>query len=257
VARSTRFADLTHIELNQAAERGATVLIPLGATEQHGPHLPCDTDTFLAESMALACAERLDGVLVAPAVPWGLSAGHRTLGGTVTLQPITYLTLLLDICKSLVDSGFENQVYVNGHNSNKSIQNALVYEAQQRWDVSIGAVSYYDFAGPALKDICKSADFHAGEMETSLVQAFGGVDRVQSIPAGTGRAPYPITSFEGAPAMVGSSFVERFPDGVAGDPSLASPDTGRRLIEVNLDGLVQFVSEYAEYRRTGPRPPAS
>lgn len=253
---SIRFADLTRVELAAAAERGATVLVPLGATEQHGPHLPADTDTFLAESMCLRAAEQLDDVLVAPAVPWGLSAGHVPLGATITLRPQTYLELLLDIAQSLIDSGFRNQVFVNGHNSNKSMQAALVYEAQRRWGVGLGAVSYYDFAGPTLRDVCDSHDFHAGEMETSLVRAFDD-GRVRAIPAGTGRAPYRITSYDGidpgagGPAMVGSAYVERFPDGVAGDPSLSSVEKGETLVRTNLDGLVTFVREYAAYRRDG------
>jgi creatinine amidohydrolase len=263
MARSLRFADLTHRELAEASNRGTTVLVPLGATEQHGPHLPCDTDTFLADSMAMACAERLDGaVLVAPPVPWGLSAGHLPLGGTITLRPATYLELLLDICDSLIQSGFRNQIYLNGHNSNKSIQNALVYEAQRRWDVGIGAVSYFDFGGPALRDICETPDFHAGEAETSLVKAFGE-DRVLPVPEGTGRAPYSITGYDAAdssrpgPAMVGSSYLERFPDGVAGDPSYASVETGQRIVEHDLQGLVEFVSGYIAYRRDGLRAPTT
>jgi creatinine amidohydrolase len=263
MGRSLRFADLTHVELAKAAERGVTVIVPLGATEQHGPHLPCDTDTFLAYNMALACAERLDGeVLVAPAVPWGLSAGHLPLGGTITLRPSTYLELLLDICDSLIQSGFRNQIYLNGHNSNKSIQNALVYEAQRRWEVGIGAVSYFDFGGPALREICETPDFHAGEAETSLVKAFDD-SRVLPVPEGTGRPPYSITSYDPAdstrpgPAVVGAPYLERFPDGVAGDPSYASVETGQRIVDHDLEGLVRFVSEYAEYRRHGLRTPTA
>jgi creatinine amidohydrolase len=249
-----RFADLTRTELQERAARGVTVLVPLGATEQHGPHLPVDTDTFLAESMCIACAEQLDDVLVAPAVPWGLSHGHMPLGATITLQPATYLSLLLDLCESLIASGFADQVWVNGHNSNKSIQAALVYEAQRRWDVSLGAVSYYDFAGPRLRELCTTSDFHAGEMETSLVKALGE-DRVRPVPEGTGTLPSRITSYDpldvgqGGPALVGMRFAERFPDGVAGDPRAASEATGARIAEVALEGLVRFVSEYAEYRR--------
>lgn len=251
--RSIRFADLTRVELAEASDAGVTVLVPLGATEQHGPHLPADTDTFLAEQMCLACAERLDDVLVAPAVPWGLSAGHLPLGATVTLRPQTYLELLLDIADSLIASGFPNQVYVNGHNSNKSMQMALVYEAQRRWGVGVGAVSYYDFAGSEEKEICESPDYHAGEKETSIFRAFGE-ERLQPIPAGTGNLPVGVTSYESVgagsgPALVGLSYVERFPDGVAGDPSLSSVEKGRRLTEVNLDGLVGFVGEYAASRR--------
>lgn len=254
MARSIRFGDLTRTELDACADREATVLVPVGAIEQHGPHLPTDTDAFLAESTALRCAERLEDVIVAPAVPWGLSANHLPLGGTISVQPETYLNLLLDIAKSLIDSRFPNQVWVNGHNSNKLVLGTLVYEVQRRWGVGIGAVTYFDFAAPHLRDICSTPDFHAGEVETSLVMALGD-GRVQAIPPGTGTLSERLTSFDAAdatrpgPAYVGSSFVERFPDGVAGDPEPATVETGRRLAEANVEGLAQFVSEYAAYRR--------
>lgn len=259
MTRSVRFGDLTRVELAEAAQRGVTVLVPLGATEQHGPHLPTDTDHYFAERVCIACAERMEDVLVAPAVPWGLSAGHVPLGGTITLRPTTYLELLLDIAKGLIDSGFPRQVYVNAHNGNKSMQTALLYEAQARWGIGLGAVSYYDFIGQRLTEICETRDYHAGEMETSLMLALDA-DRVRPIPEGTGTTPERLTSYDGIDpanggiAMVGNAYSERFPDGVAGDPSPATAEKGRALLEADLEGLVRFVGEYAAHAAAVPSP---
>lgn len=257
MARSVRLGDRTATQLGELAARHATVLVPVGATEQHGPHLPIDTDTFLAEHFALRCAERVEDVLVAPAIPWGLSGNHVPLGGTITLRPDTYLELMLDVAKGLLDSGFRDQVWVNGHNGNKPTLSLLVQEAQFRWGVELATVSYYDFGGVRYGEVRKSprgGEFHAGELETSLMRMLTP-ERVGETD-GVGRLVEGLTSFDPCDvsgpfaAQIGASYVERFPDGVAGDPSYAALETAEAVAQADLDGLVRFVQEYRAYRRS-------
>jgi creatinine amidohydrolase len=248
-----RFSDLTRTELNALAERSAIVLVPIGAIEQHGAHLPADTDTFLAEHFALECARSLDYVIVAPAIPWGLSGNHVPLGATISLRPQTHLELLTDVAKGLLDSGFPNQVWINGHNGNRPTLALLVYECQVRWGVSIAAVSYYDFGMERYREIRRSpvgGELHAGELETSLMLALAPA-RVRG-PVSGGALVEPLTSFDardaasGGPAHIGYDYSRRFPDGVAGDPDAADEATGREVAQADLAGLLAFVEDYRE-----------
>lgn len=245
------FGDLTRPELQALAARGAVVLVPVGATEQHGPHLPADTDTFLAHRFASDCAARLEDVIVAPPIPWGLSAGHTPLGATITIRPAIYSELLLDVAHGLADAGFHRQVWVNGHNSNRPALAILVYECQQRWGLSVAAVNYYDFGGKAYGEGRRSelgGEFHAGELETSIMLALDPA-RVGST-EGVGRLATPLTSYDffdvakPGPASIGFPYAKRFPDGVAGDPSTASAELGSSVAAADLEGLVRFVEEY-------------
>src|SRR3989442_2886238 len=95
------------------------VLLPIGTTEQHGPHMPLDTDCFIARSLAERAAELGDeqgvSVLVAPTMNVTLSWYHMQFPGAIRLSTPTFLQVFREICDSLVHHGFENLLAVNGH----------------------------------------------------------------------------------------------------------------------------------------------
>jgi creatinine amidohydrolase len=257
--RRLRLGHYTMPELNERADKGWTVLIPLGTIEQHGKHMPTDTDTALAEHFSFECAKHFDDVIVAPAVPWGLSANHAPFGATITLRVEVYLQLLLDIAKGLMDSGFHNQVWINGHNSNRPTLTVLVNECQQRWNLFVGAANYFDFGGATYRQVRKSepgGEYHGGEQETSVMLSVDSSRVGEAERQGAGTLCTSLTSFDfgsisGPPiANVGFSFKDRFPDGIAGNPGVASLETGNAIAEADLEGLVQFVDEYRAYKRT-------
>src|SRR5262247_700423 len=117
---------LAHLDREAAAERApqAVAVVPVGACEQHGPHLPLGTDLLVVEHIALAAAGILAGdpdVLVAPAIPYGYSAYHLPLGPTVSLRMSTLQAVLTDVCESLVQSGFRRIFLLNGHGGNAEL----------------------------------------------------------------------------------------------------------------------------------------
>lgn len=122
-------ADLTWPEVRDAAARGAGAIVPVGATEQHGPHLPLCTDAVLATELAGAVAEPLD-LLVAPPLTYGyrsrpLSGGGQGFPGTISLSARTLMSQLEDVLVGLIDTGFRRLVVVSWHFENSN----LVYEA--------------------------------------------------------------------------------------------------------------------------------
>jgi len=114
---------LTWPEVEERIAEGVdAVLIPIGSTEQHGHHMPLDTDSFIARSLCLRAAESgaVEGValLVAPTLNVTLSWYHMQFPGSVRLSTTTFLQVFREVCDSLVHHGFENLVAVNGHGGN-------------------------------------------------------------------------------------------------------------------------------------------
>ena len=101
-----------------------TVVLPLGATEQHGPHLPAGTDFFTVDRLAQAAAERAAteiAITVAPALPFGSSDHHLIFGATLSLRTDTYYRVLNDLLRSLVTDGFHRIFLLNGHGGNHEL----------------------------------------------------------------------------------------------------------------------------------------
>jgi len=123
---------------NEVPER-PLVLIPLGSTEQHGPHLPFSTDTFIAEQVAIAVAERLSSgnsgpVVVAPPLAYGASGEHQTFPGTVSIGQEALAVVLVEMIRSVSTWG-RRIVLVNGHGGNvatvKQVVDQMRYERHE------------------------------------------------------------------------------------------------------------------------------
>lgn len=173
--RRFRLGELTRVELQQRLP-SATVVIPIGATEQHGPHLPIMTDHLMAETIALRAAELLPpavDVLVAPVLPYGCSQHHLAVGGALTVTQRTYIAFLVDLAESVARMGCPRLVLLNGHGGNEDpmrvAANELVFE--RRLGMAVCAVSYWTLGRDALAGLPGPTPGHAGHFETSCVLA--------------------------------------------------------------------------------------
>ena len=181
--RPRRLAELTWPEVRDAAARGAGVVVPVGSTEQHGFHLPLNTDVVLPEQLALAAAESLD-LLVAPPLAYGyrsrpLSGGGESFPGTISVSARTLMSQLEDVLLGLARSGFSRVAVLNWHyeNSNFVYEAAwLAHERAGRPDLRIMVV---EAAFSELSDDVMTTLFgdefpgwdveHAAVLETSLM----------------------------------------------------------------------------------------
>lgn len=111
------FIELTEPEIEAQLTRNPLVILPSGSVEQHGPHLPTGTDTFAANGIAHAVAERMDG-LVLPAMPFGVTPMHMPFAGTITLAPDTFMRVVTEICVSAARHGARRLLIVNWHEGN-------------------------------------------------------------------------------------------------------------------------------------------
>lgn len=251
------WAEMTSPEIKHAQEEGAMVLLPVGAIEQHGPHLPVDMDICGAYETAKEVARRLPWTVVAPPVWWGLSGAHRKFPGTLTLRNDTFFNLLVDICDSLIEQGFPKIVLIVGHATNKpTVTNLIKYFAEER-GIFLLQLNYINLCGPVFSRIRKSplgGDAHAGELETSLMMYLkpGKIDpsnapvRMVDPKQQFGISAAMQDIFNPGKVVVGYDLKQSFPEGVMGDPSVASVETGKLAFEAIVDAACGYIEEYRE-----------
>jgi creatinine amidohydrolase len=204
------------------AGRGIAVL-PVGALEQHGPHLPLSTDTLTAEAVAERIAAALDALLL-PAIGYGATWNMSGYPGTVTLRPETVEALALDIAQGVADAGARALVLVNGDWGNRAPL-AKVADAVALPTVLLNHPGL-DETAERVRDSRPAAPglMHAEEIETSLVLAIA-----PALVQGTAEAVYPDFPPEfGTVPMRMHGFS---PSGVFGDPRLATAAKGRTMLD--------------------------
>lgn len=176
---STRllFQEMTREDLRRIAPE-ALVVFPVGAVEQHGPHLPVGTDYFTVEHVTRAAAAQVSDripVVVAPTMPFGSSHHHLPFGGTMSLTTETYFRVIYDLCESLVTDGFRRIFIINGHGGNHELVQLVARDLALKHDVHVAAASYWTIAWDALiaAEAHKMGRLpgHAGIYETSQIMA--------------------------------------------------------------------------------------
>lgn len=264
------FEELTSHDVRAAAAAGAHVIIPTGATEQHGEHLPLGTDTYQGIDMArrAAFALRPEGipVLVGPAVPFGpkafLSEAPRDLPGTISLSHDTLKRLTDEICRELVFQGFRFIYLLCAHAESDPVNQIVAKEISDTTEASVLTLSWLTGIQPGYKGIMRSArpQGHAGEGEVArmlvtaphLVRMGEGRsyhpdlppnpapnDRMPYLGGAIGRYKYPPHVFAG------------FEDGTWGDPENGSAEVGEASYRLITDWLCAAIR--AEWRMWQPR----
>jgi creatinine amidohydrolase len=204
-----------------------TVLaVPLGSLEQHGPHLPLDTDARIAGAVAAGLAARCRGVTVAPTVPYGASGEHADFPGTLLVGHAVLADLLVELVRSARRS-FSGVVFVNAHGGNEE---ALV--SAQRLCTSEGDDVL------AWRTMTPGGDAHAGRTETSLLLAIDprAVDLKLAEPGRT----EPIAAL--LPRLRAEGMRPVSSNGVLGDPTGASAEEGQALLDALVRDLTAAVS---------------
>ncbi|MBI4280487.1 MAG: creatininase family protein [Armatimonadetes bacterium] len=242
--------EMTWKEVAEAIEGGArVVVIPVGATEQHGPHLPLLTDTLMVESAARMAAERAGGVLVAPVIPYGTSDNHIDFPGTASLRLDTLRNLLVDVGRTLAGHGFDVIVLLNGHGGNTAAIAAAAHELRQVTNKVIAAVPWYAYIKESHRVMESKISWHADEFETSLMLCMHP-ERVQMDRA-VNEMPRPFPLFEFTHEALLSARVDLglprtravVDSGTFGEARLATAEKGRACVEEAIAGLAGVLKE--------------
>jgi len=161
--------DLTSPDVASLLATTPVAVVPLGSVEQHGPHLPCGTDTMAAELVARGVADRL-GALHVPVGPYGVTPIHAGHPGTISLRRSTFEALLTDVCRALIDMGTERLIFVNWHEVNTASVNAVATELQDDTDARVFVAQACYVAQRLYADEGGSLT-HGGSIETMAVMA--------------------------------------------------------------------------------------
>jgi creatinine amidohydrolase len=243
-----RYNRLTWPEMNAAIARQPVVILPTGATEQHGRHLPIDVDLLLTESVCLEAARRAAGrALVLPPIAYGLNRHHIDFPGTIHIEPEVFIAFCLNVTKSVAYHGFEKILIVNGHGSNAPLVDLVVRRTVLETHSLCAAVSYAALAEEAFASVRDTAVWaHADEFETSLYLHIAP-ERVQMEKAGADNdvmGAY-LSSDSTTPYARFNDYWSRWTDlGVHGDPTTATAEKGAVIFEAAVSGLIGVVDEF-------------
>ena len=242
-----RYNRLTWPEMNEAIGMQKLILLPTGSTEQHGRHLPLDTDVFLSEEVCLEVGRRApDKILVLPPIAYGLNLHHIDFPGTLHIEPETFIAFCLNITKSVAYHGFEKILLVNGHGSNAPLIDLIA----RKTNSLCFACNYATFLWDKFSEIRESEiAAHADEFETSLYLHLAP-ERVQMDKAEEGhdRMGKYVSSDSISKYIRFNDYWGRWSQlGVHGDPTVATAEKGQIIFEAAVEGLLDAIDELREW----------
>ncbi len=254
---------MTWVEVKEAIERDGvdTVVFPVGAIEQHGPHCVFGTDTFCAEVAAEKVARKL-GALLAPTMPYGLSSSHMNFKGTISVSPETFSMFARDVLTSLIHHGFKKIVVVNGNEPNFYPFAMVARTLREETGVLITISNWY----AALQEVWKELPgikgtekekwkwsyfmAHGGLLETSGAMAYKeGIVRLDlATTFGSERREVFSNPVVSLPARID----EVTPKGSYGDPRAATHELGQLWAETAAEQMVEKIRKAWETIRQPP-----
>ena len=222
-------------------EAGAIPILPFGALEQHGPHLPLATDTIMADGLARRISTAVDGILL-PTIGYGQTSDNAGFAGTITLSFDTVRAIAKDIAAAVISQGARGLVIVNGDFGNQAPLRQAAREIKEQLGVDVLVVNYPGMAQIA-GELCTTKPaglglYHADEFETSLVLLLDP-DHVRMELAVAEYPDYPPTF----PAVL-TGLEKLSESGVFGDPRPATAELGARLMDRLEIAAVALVQAY-------------
>lgn len=242
-----RMYKLTRPEIEEYLKTNDIVLFPTGSNEQHGKHIAVDNDSFTASEIANRVAEKT-GVLVAPTMPVGYSIHHMKFPGTITLTFKTLLNVYKEVCKSLIQHGFNKIVIMNGHGGNTNVISQALREVREETGKRVYSLMVFPgetgFGSESLKVLEQERGGHACEEETSIAFYLG--QRVLKEEAEDWKRPKTWTEFDEKyrrKVTVVRDFDEITEIGSLGTPTKASYKKGEAMVEAVVKEIVEFIED--------------
>lgn len=245
-----RYEDLTGPDIAREIGPSSILLLPVGATEQHGPHLPLSVDTVIAHETATAvvetCGDALD-VWQLPTLAVSKSNEHAWSPGTLWLSPETMMAVLRDLARSIVTTGAERLVLLNGHGGNTTHLGTALREL--RLEFGLKTFLMHPSLPPAYGGVSTEEELgmgiHGGRDETSVFM-YLRPDQV-NLGLAERRVPEGLAANRhvkfGGSTSFGWLSDDFHPDGYIGDPTGANVELGRRLFKSAVDSLSEAMEE--------------
>ncbi len=254
------WSDLTTTDFGLLDAARTVAVLPVAATEQHGPHLPLSVDTDLVNGIVEAALEQLAAdlpVLFLPTMTVGFSPEHARFAGTLTLKSETVIRLWTEIGESVAASGVKKLVLFNAHGGQVGVMDLVARDLRARLGLLVYSVSWFnlpmvDAQGREMAALFSAAEhrfgIHAGDIETSMMLALRPdlvrMPHAQDFhsTAQDRAAAFPILG-NGRSAKLGWQMQDYNPAGAVGDAAAATADKGRAVIDAAGHQLARLLQE--------------
>lgn len=249
-----QLADLQAPLIGERLGPGSILLQPLGAIEQHGPHLPLSTDSVVARAVAeeavRRCGDQLD-VWLLPTLDYTKSNEHAWAPGTVWLSATTLLAVLDDIARCVATTPAQRLVFLNGHGGNSALLNVALREIRLKYGLKTflmhpGIPADQGGTSPAHE---LGMGVHGGTEETSMMLHLAA--HLVDMSKAARRVPEKLSANRhvrfGGRVSFGWLSNDFHPDGVIGDPTTATAEEGARLFDGSVEGVCAALAEIAEF----------
>ena len=263
---SFNYGELKWPEIREVVKEDRVVMLPTGSIEQHGLHLPMNTDSALCYEVCRRTAERIpDEVLLMPPVIYGYAPHHMDFPGNMSIEGVTFLRYVRDIVVGLAHHGFKRVLIVNGHGSNQIYVDAAARQAiiDTEGKVLCAALSYWNIAcfaqtAKRIRDSGPGGMSHAGESETSMYLAMKpelvDMDKATDwlgAPDIPDNFKHELIGLSRPPSRPVISLIPYWssisPNGVYGAATKGTKEKGEQLFEAAAEGLAEIITDLRNY----------
>ena len=248
----TEYGKLTWEDVRDA-DKDRVVILNVSATEDHGPHMPLDTDTVLGMAVANGVAARApEEVLVMPPIAYGFNEHHKDFPGVIWIQPETLIAFVTDVTKSLAHHGFRRILLLNSHGSNHPVLDLAARKTVIETGIICVSASYWNLCADRINAVRKSdigGIAHAGEFEAAMYKHLHPelVDLDKAVEQNLHNPDSRFFNLDlargGGKAMLMRWWSEVSPDGTMGDPTVADAETGKAFLEAAIEETTALIGE--------------
>jgi len=242
-----KWEDLSAPELKKLSEEQAIVFMPIGAIEQHGPHLPVATDLISASWVSQLVAEKLEkkGIssVIAPSFVIANSMHHMNFPGSLSIEPRTFIQVLKEQCRAIASQGFRRIALVNGHGGNMAPIDVALIEINRELGFPVYNVPCSGGVDESQFLDSQTCMIHSGEVETSIVLAY---DESLVDPSYKELSGYEggCSKYEDAGVLGTFHYMESHTEnGIMGNATTATKEKGIQLVEAYSDNIAEALSD--------------
>lgn len=235
--------DITMSEFSEGLEKTKTLVVPFGAVEAHGTHMPLGTDTLIMDSVVCEAEKSVD-FFVAPPIHYGVCTSTGAHPGTINFTPDTLRGVCRDIVRDGYRKGLRNFVLISGHGGGQHVSamkeagEVLTAELE---GVNISCLAIYEILPKEAYEIAETKnDSHAGEIETSLILHLN-----ETLVKGRAPEEYPYMP----KPIIAKDKVKFWPGAVWGNPEVATSEKGKQFFDIMVESLVEFVKRIEKFKQ--------
>jgi len=234
--------NITMSEFKKYLKKTRTIIFPFGTIEEHGKHLPLNTDSMIIQE-ALKLVAKKKKFFLAPVVPYGVCTTTKDHPGTISISPETLRRLSFDLVTEAYKKGLRNFLLISGHGGSlhmSAMKETAEVLVEKMDDIKIAVLSPYDVLWKELSEVSETPnDSHAGELETSIM--------LHLCPQFVkGRSP---EEFPNIPKpLIVKDKMKYWPGGVWGNPNKASAEKGERTINLIVDKIIEIIEKIEKFQ---------